>query len=130
MALSVAIGLGATAEFYFEYILGPLDGPGVAEPEPLIGRLHLPTVPNHLVEDAVLVVDAVADGRNVEGCQRIHEAGCQAAESAVAQPRLLLLLDQRIEAEVQRTHRLLGFFVDPEIDQVVGEMRSGEEFRR
>ena len=83
-----------------------------------------------LVEDAVLVANAVADGGNVQRGERIHEAGGEPAESAVAEAGLLLLLDEDVEVEAEGAHRLLGFVVDAEVDEVVGEMRPGEELCR
>ena len=80
-----------------------------------------------LVEDAVLVTDAVADGGNIERREGIHEARGQAAQAAVAEARFGFLLDEGFEIEAELAHGLLGFFVDAEIDEVVGEMRTGKE---
>jgi hypothetical protein len=80
-----------------------------------------------LVEDSIFVANAVTDGGNVEGGEGIHEAGCEASEASVAKAGLLLLLDEDIEIEAQLVHGLLGLIVDAEVDEVVGEMRSGEE---
>ena len=115
------------AEFDFEGVFGALQRPGIAETEPLVGGFHLPAVANLLIEDAVLVANAIADGGNVERGEGIHEAGGETAESAVAQARLFFLLDERLEIEAQLAHGLLGFVVDAEVDEIVGEVRAGEE---
>jgi hypothetical protein len=120
----------APAHLHFEGVFGPLQRPGIAQPQPFVGRLHLPAVANLLVEDAVLIANAVADRRNVQRGQRIHEARGQPPQSAVAQPRLLFLLDQHIQIDPQLPHRLLGLVVDPQVDQVVGQMRPGQKLRR
>src|SRR5208283_4087169 len=79
----------------------PLPSPGISQPKPLIGRLHLPAIADFLIEDAVLVADAVTDGGNIERSQGIHETGGQAAQAAVAQSRLLLLLNQGLQVQAQ-----------------------------
>ena len=48
-------------------------------------------------------------------------------ETAVAEAGLLLLLDQRFKIEAELAHGLLGFVVDAEVDEVVGEVRPGEK---
>jgi YQGE family putative transporter len=122
--------LGAAAQLYFKPVLGPLQRPGIAKPQPLVGRLDLPSVANLLIEDSVFVADAIADCRNVQGGQRIHEAGGKPAQPTIAQPRLFLLFDQNVQVNAQLSHGLLGLVVDSQIDQVVREMRPGKEFRR
>jgi hypothetical protein len=123
-------GLRAPAHLHFKGVLGPFQRPGIAQPQPFVGRLHLPAVANLLIEDAVLVADAVADRGNIQRGQRIHEAGGQPAQPAIAQPRLFFLLDQNIQVDAQLPHRLLGFVVDAQVDQVVGQMRPGQKLRR
>jgi hypothetical protein len=66
-----------------------------------VSVLHLPAVDDDLVEDAELVADAVADGRDLQRGQRVHVAGGQPAEAAVAETRLLLVLEQLVEIEVE-----------------------------
>jgi len=65
--------------------LEPPDLPRVAEPEPAVGPLRLPAADDLLVEDAELVPDSVADGGIVERRQRVHEAGREAPQAAVAE---------------------------------------------
>ena len=122
--------LGAAAHLDFKGIFGPLQRPGIAEPQPLVGGLDLPSVANLLIEDAVFVADAVADGRNIQRGQGIHEAGGQPAQSAIAQARLFFLFNQAFEIDAQLAHRLFGFVVDSEVDEIVGEVRPGEKFGR
>ena len=59
----------------------PLDLPGVAEVEPVVGLLVLEAVDDRLAEHAVLVADAVAPGREVEGGHGVEEAGGEAAQA-------------------------------------------------
>src|ERR1017187_6944027 len=76
----------APAHLHFTRILGPLQRPGIAQPQPFVGRLHLPAVANLLVENPILIADAVANRRNIQRGQRIHKAGGQPPQPAVAQP--------------------------------------------
>ena len=125
-----AIPFGVAAELNFEGVFRPLQRPGIAEAEPFVGGLNLPAVANLLIEDAVLIADAVADGGNVEGGEGIHEAGGKTAEAAIAEAGFGFLLDERFEIEAELAHGLFGFFVDAEVDEVVGQMRTGEELGR
>ena len=129
-ALAVGVRLGAAAQLYVECIFGTFQGPRIAQSQPLVRGLHLPSVADLLVEDSIFVANAVADGGNVEGGEGIHEAGGQAAQSAVAEAGLFFLLDEDVEIDAQLAHGLLGFVVDAEVDQVVGQMGAGEELGR
>ena len=104
--------------------------PGIPLAQPLIRHLLLPPVADFLREDAEFITDAVADGRDVEGGQRIEVAGSEAAEAAVSQPRLLFLVDQRLKVEAELPHRLPDGLVEAKIDQVVFQMGAEEKFRR
>ena len=63
----------------------------------LSGRSICAAVADHLPENAVLVAQAVADGRILQRGERVDEAGGETAEAAVAEPRIGLFLDHRIE---------------------------------
>jgi hypothetical protein len=82
------------AELHIESDFRTYDLPGIAEVQPLVRQLNLPPVPDHLIEDAELVSDAVADGRNVQRRQRVHVTGSEPPQAAIAQAGLLLLVDE------------------------------------
>ena len=103
----VVVRLGAPAELHVERDFRAHDLPGVAEAQPLVRHLDLPAVTNRLIEDAELVADAVADRRNVERRQRVHVARGEAAETAIAQTRLLLLLEEARQILADSRQRLL-----------------------
>ena len=103
--------------------------PRPAALQPFVGDLHLPAVADELVENAEFVADAVAGGRNLEAGQRFHVAGRQATEAAVAKTRLLLdfkNLLKRLDAEIAQG--FLGFLLDPQVEQIVVELRADQEF--
>ncbi len=89
-AVLVGEALGVAAELHFDRPLGARDFPGIAEAQPLVGLLELPAVDDLLLEDAELVADAVADGRDLECRHRIEEARGETAEAAVAEARARL----------------------------------------
>src|SRR5262249_46359026 len=60
----VVIGLGVAAELHIEGDLRAHDLPRISKAQPLIRELDLPPITNRLIENAELVTDAVADGRN------------------------------------------------------------------
>ena len=59
--------------------------------------------------------------------QRIQVTGRQPAQTAVAQAGFLLLLEQVVEVQAQFRHRLPGLFRDAEVEEIVGQMRAGQE---
>jgi hypothetical protein len=89
----------------------PLELPRVAEGEPVLGPLDLPAVVEALLEQPVLVADAVAEAGDAQRGHAVHQAGGEAAQAAVAERRVRLDLERRrgIDAEVgQGRPRRLG----------------------
>ncbi len=109
---------------------GTDDLPGVAETQPLVGDLALPAIDDGLVEDAKLVADAIADGGHFDGGKRVHVAGGEPSESAIAETGFLLLIEDFIQITTQSRERLAGGFGDAEVEQIVAEMRTGEKLGR
>ncbi|EXI73432.1 MAG: hypothetical protein AW07_02644 [Candidatus Accumulibacter sp. SK-11] len=122
--------LGTAAELDLEGDVRPVNQPGAARTQPFVGQLDLPAITNRLRENPELVADAIADGGNLERRQRIEITRRQAAEAAVAQPRLLLLLEQQFQIQPELLHCLPRVVVDSEIDQVVAQLRANQEFGR
>ena len=84
----------------------PNDLPRVSFLEPGVGVFDLPAVFEVLAEHPVVVTQAVTVGGVVEGRQRIEEARCQPAETAVAETGVRLLFDDGVEVEAEHLHRL------------------------
>ena len=59
-----------------------------------------------LSEHAVLIANAIAPGRQVQGGHGVQEAGCQAAKAPIAQSRISLLLDEILHSIAHVSHRL------------------------
>jgi hypothetical protein len=106
------------------------DLPRVSVAEPLVRRLDLPAVADLLVEESELVSDAIADCGYLERGERVQVAGGQPSQSAVAQARLLFLLEQRSEVQAELRHGLPCRLLDPEVREAVAEVRPREELGR
>src|SRR6266540_6418434 len=63
----------------------PRELPWIAEGQPFFRILLLPTVPDDLAEQSVIVANAVAVGRNSEGRHALHETGGESTKAAMAQ---------------------------------------------
>jgi hypothetical protein len=127
-ALLIDIAFGAAANADVIVDVRPPYLPRIAVAQPGIGGLDLLAVADQLVEDAVLVADAIADRRNLQRSQRVHETRRQPPQSAVAQPRLLLVADEAVEIDIQAGQRLARGLGNPEIEQVVAHERTGQVF--
>ena len=130
-ALLIPVALGAAAEAHEAGLVGVGNLPGPATLEPLIGDLHLPAVADQLVEDAELVADAIAGGRDLQRGQRFQEAGRQTAQAAIAQSRFLLHLEDLVEVGYpEAAQGVGGLIADAEHQQVVAQLRTDQEFGR
>ena len=102
------------------------DFPRIDGAQPVVGALDLRTVANHLPENAVLVAQAVADGRVLERGERVDEAGREPAQAAVAESCIGLFLDHRIEIPSLLLQRTLNQRFRGEIHHVVAQ-RAAEQ---
>src|SRR5579872_6308401 len=79
----------------------PLEFPGVAEAQPLVGIFLLPAIVDDLAEQAEIVADAVADRGNAECRHAFHEAGGEPSQSAIAERRIGLAFAQLRQADAE-----------------------------
>ena len=119
--VSVPLYLHIASEADLAGILRPLDLEGVAVLQPVIRLLHLKTVLDLLLEESVLVTDAAAVGRIVQGGQGIQEAGCKPSQTAVAKGRIRLLVLQGVKVDVKLLQSLPDLLFLTEIDQIVAK---------
>ncbi len=129
-AVHIVPALGMSAERDLDGPFRPHELPGVAVTQPAVGLFDLPAVVYFLLEDAVLVADAVTQRRDFQRCQRVDEARGEAAETAVAETGFLFRVQQCIEIEPEFRHRLLRGRQDAQVQQVVAEVRAHQELRR
>ena len=104
--------------------------PRVAVDQPVVGLLDLPAVTNLLIENAELIADAIADGVMFQRGERVQIAGRQPAQTAVAQPGLLLAGQNFAEVLAEFLERRARRVFDTEIEQVRAELRPHQELSR
>jgi len=80
----VPAGADGAAEVDLLCLLGLGQQPRVAQRLPVIGQLHLLALHDLLLEQAQLVADGVAGGRNLQRGHAVQIAGGQTAQTAVA----------------------------------------------
>jgi hypothetical protein len=123
-AVFVVPDFRVATELHIAAPFGARELPGIAVAQPLVGFLDLPAVDDLLLEDSELVADAVTQRWHFERGQRVNETRGKAAETAIAQARLVLVRQQLFEVEPELGHRRTRGLVDAEIDEVVAEMRA------
>ncbi len=111
-------------------VLGADDFPRRAVLHPGIGELHLVAIAEFLFEEAVLIVDAVADGRKIKGGQRIQEAGGETAETAVAQAHVVFLAAEFLVVEAEFLEGVNHVVEHAGGVEAVGKQAAHEEFQR
>ena len=89
-------------------LVGARHLPGVRAAQPVVRLLLLPAVLDGLPEDAVLVAQPVAHGRELHGGHRVEEAGGQAPQPAVAQARVGFLFEQARASRAASRRRPAG----------------------
>jgi hypothetical protein len=89
-----------------------------------------PSIEERLLEDPVLVADAVPHRRDRHGGQRIEEARCEAPEPPVAEPWLHLELAQLVELEVERGQRVARRRLQVGGQQRIVELSAQQVLRR
>lgn len=96
---------------------------------PVVGRFPLLTCNEGLAEQTVLIIQPIADGRLAYGRHRIHIAGGQTAQAAVAQRRIHLVLQYIGKANLITVEHCLDGIVPAEIKQVIAGQTTQQELR-
>ena len=104
--------------------------PRVAVREPVLRQFVLPAVVDALLEQAVLVADAVAIGRDAERRQAVHVAGGEPAEPAIAERGIGLDVAQPIEIGAEAFQRGARRLDQPQVCQRVEQQAADQEFYR
>ena len=95
--------------------------------QPQVRRLGLEAVPELLTEQSAVVPQADAVAGQVQRCQRVQEAGGQAAQTAVAQAGLRLQLLQVGQGLSGGGQTVPHVVVEAQVDEVIGEQFADEE---
>src|SRR5262249_37110597 len=112
--------LEGAVEFYVHRLVWTLDLPRVWTPKPIVRHFMLPTVLDGLLENTVLIPQAVAHRRNLHRRHRVEKTSRQAPEASIAQTCIGLLLEELEPVEVL----LLGGFFRDRIQEKVGYIVS------
>ena len=107
--------------------LRPDEVPRVRRGQPVLRGLDLASVVEALLEQAVLVAQAVAQTGAAQCGHGLHVAGRQPAQPAVAEGGVRLIVGEFGEAEAQLVECLFGDVAQPEIDRGVLEEPADEE---
>ena len=127
VVLVVPLLLDVAAKADFHGAFGHLLQPDAAAGQPGVGQLGLPAVHQLLAEQAVLVPQGVAHGRVALGGQAVHKAGGQAAQAAVAQARVGLLLVEVIQLDAVVRQGLAEVLLQAQVAQVVAQGTPQQE---
>ena len=108
-------------------LVGMALDPDLTAGQPVVSSLLLPAVYDLLLEDAVLVQDRVAGAGDAVGGHAVQIAGGQAAQTAVAQARIGLLLIDGVDLDVGISQHALGNFVQAKVEQARAQAAAHEE---
>ena len=106
------------------------DLPRIAVAQPVVRLLHLVAIVDVLLEDAVVVADAVADRRQLQRRHRVEEAGREPAQAAVAERGVDLDVAQHVPVQAELLHRLAAGVFQQQVDDVVAHRPADQELER
>ena len=118
------------AEFDLDRVVLAGAEPYVAHLQPVVGELHLPAVDNLLTEDAELIANGIARHVISQTSCRVHIAGGQPAETAVAETGVRLQRIDIVNIEARLFQALSALVFNAEIEEVVAKARADKEFHR
>ena len=128
--LAVVLEHHAAAEAHRLRVFVARQLPGVAQLQPVVVLLDLAAAFDLLLEHAEVVADAVADRGQLQRRQRVHEAGGQAPEAAVAQARVALALQHLSQLQAVVGGQLDRRLVEAHVHQAQTQAASGQELGR
>ena len=123
----VPAGADLTAEADLLGLLQLGQQPRVAQLHPVVGKLHLLALHDLLLENAQLIADGVARRRDLQGGHAVQIAGGQAAQTAVAQARIGLLLIDGVDLDVGISQHALGNLVQAKVEQAGAQAAAHQE---
>ena len=104
--------------------------PRVFVGQPVIRTLDLAAfLIEFLTEDAVAVLDAIAERRHTQRGERIDEARSQTAEATIAQTRLVLGVGHLLRVETEFLHRGFELLGQARVQQRVAQLLAHQELR-
>ena len=118
------------AKGHADAALGPGDFPRVAAAQPAVRVLDLVPVLDALLENAVLVAEAVADRRHAQCGHGFEEARRQTTEPAIAEACVHLLLADVLEIEADGGEGGVDRIQHVQVQHIVPQTAPHEELQR
>ena len=128
MALIVPVRRDLAAETHLDLVLVARNQPALGCDAPVVGRLGLLPVTEHLTEDAQLIADGIARSLNAERGHAVHVAGGQSAQTAVSEPGIRLRLKDIGSLEAKILQRAGQRLPDSEVVCVFHQAAAHEKF--
>ncbi|SVK46427.1 Uncharacterised protein [Acinetobacter baumannii] len=104
--------------------------PRIAVLQPVVRRFHLLAIDDVLLEHAVLIANAVAAPRQRQRRQRVEEAGRQAPQTAVAEPGVVLFLQQLRQVQSHLVQRVVDVLINTHRQQRVRQRAADQKLHR
>ncbi len=111
-------------------LVGNGNKPRAAAGKPVIGKLGLPAVNYFLFEDTVLIAYGIACCGIIAGCQTVHIASRQSAQTAVAETRVGFLLINSVQLYAHIPESLLSLVLHTQIVEAGLERAPHKELHR
>ena len=133
LVADVAVPLGPllhdlSAETDAERAVGAGNQPDFAAGQPDVGQLDLQSVNDLLLEQTVLVADGEAGRRVIQRSKRVHKAGSQSAETAVAETCVRLQLIKVVDIEAEMLQGEAVFIHNAEVAEIGLERSAKQKF--
>src|SRR5262249_54812496 len=109
---------------------GPGDFPRVWLTQPVIWLFDLVPIADRLAEHAVVVAEAVSHRRILKRRERIDKARREPSESAIAQPRIGLFLENLRQIPTLALQGALDNWLRRQVDDVVVQRTANQELHR
>ena len=120
----------AAVDLHVGRVFGADDFPRRAEDHPVVGMLDLVSVDKLLLKQTELVVNAVADGGQIERGEGIEETRRKTAETAVAEPHVHFALANGLPIDAEFLQRTARLVVEAGVVEIVLEQAAHEIFER
>src|SRR5262249_12843756 len=128
-AQTPALQLEGAVQPDFHFLVRSRHLPRILTPQPVVWPFLLPAIPDGLLENAVLVSKTVAHGRKLHRGRGFDETSRQAAEAAIAQPRVRFLLQHINPFEALMLNSGLYQRIEQKVGDIVGQGPANEELQ-
>ena len=117
-----------TAEMNLIDAVGARDEPDLSAGKPDVGKFHLHSVHDHLLEKTVFIAEGKARGGVIERRERIHKTGGETTQTAVAESRVGFTFIEIFQRETERFQRLFVGRGEAEVAKIGFERATEQKF--